>query len=256
MSMPEVRVHMQTLEELRSLFEQQLRHRRVFVPGRFALADRQACILVIEQPLGATFAIAAEAVYLKPDEPGAGVGLDLVGLEPKALAELEAFVNTPATDAHEHDIEDDPPTLDSAATGSQAQKAPLNIHERVRKMGLREREATGRAGTLTERVALERAFGSSVWESLLQNPQLTAPEVAHIAKNGSLPVPLVNIIVANASWLASGEVRRALLSNPRVSGHHLERVLRAFPKIELKQLAQMSAYRSEVRSAAQKLFGK
>jgi hypothetical protein len=77
-----------------------------------------------------------------------------------------------------------------------------------------------------------------------------------MAKNGSLPVPLVNIIVANASWLASAEVRRALLSNPRVSGHNLERVLRALTKVELKQVAQMSAYRSEVRSVAQKLSTK
>jgi hypothetical protein len=256
MTTPEVRVNTQTLEELRLLFEQQLRHQRVFIPGRFALADRQACTLVIEHPSGTTFAVAAEAVYLKPEEPGAGVGLDLVGLEPKALAELDAFINTSATDTNENRLESEAPTPDSAATRPQAQKTPRNIHERVRQMGLREREATGRAGTLTERVALERAFGSSVWESLLQNPQLTAPEVAHIAKNGSLPVPLVNIIVANASWLASGEVRRALLSNPRVTGHNLERVLRAVPKVELKQVAQMTAYRSDVRSAAQKLYGK
>lgn len=53
-----------------------------------------------------------------------------------------------------------------------------------------------------ERVALERAFGGAVWEALLQNPQLTATEVAHIAKNGTLPKPLVGAIVANAGWPA------------------------------------------------------
>jgi hypothetical protein len=65
----------------------------------------------------------------------------------------------------------------------------------------------------------------------------------------------VTIIVANGSWLASGEVRRALLGNPRVSGANLERVLKAVPKVELKQIAQMSPYRTQVRSAAKKLIG-
>jgi hypothetical protein len=265
MSATEVRVNAQSIDELCALFERELQHRRIFVLGRFELADRQACTLVIGHPTGATFSVAAEAVYLKRDEPGAGVGLDIIGLTPSALAEIKAFIGAPPAAPHATDTASDAPTTQEAQmdasdttshTDSDAPKVPRNIHERIRQLSLREREAIGRAGNLTERVALERAFGSSVWESLLQNPQLTGPEVAHMAKNGSLPVPLVNIIVANASWLASAEVRRALLSNPRVSGHNLERVLRALTKVELKQVAQMSAYRSEVRSVAQKLSTK
>jgi hypothetical protein len=102
-------------------------------------------------------------------------------------------------------------------------------------------------------VALERTFGGSVWEGLLQNASLTVPEVAQIAKKGTLPQPLVALIVANGGWLASGEVRRALLSNPRVNGAQLERVLRATPQPELKQIARLSPYRSQVRMAAKKL---
>ncbi len=120
---------------------------------------------------------------------------------------------------------------------------------------MREREIVARQGMLSERVALERTFGSSVWEALLQNPQLSVPEVAHLARNGTLPVPLVATIVANGAWLASGEVRRALMSNPRVSGTHLDRVLKAMPRVELKQVAQASPFRNQVRAAAKKLIG-
>ena len=185
----------------------------------------------------------AEAVYLKAEEPGAGVGLDLVGLDSGTLADLEAFVR-PAAQA-------------SRARGVVAPKAepgPRNIYERIRQLSLHERDKVARQGLLSERVALERTFGASVWEGLLQNSLLTVPEVAQIAKKGTLPQPLVALIVANGGWLASGEVRRALLGNPRVGGVQLDRVLRATPKPELKQIAQMSPYRSQVRMAAKKLM--
>ncbi len=231
---PEVRVAPDTVEALQALYDGELRHRRIFVTGPFSLSNREPCSLVIEHPTGASLTVAAEAVYVKLDEPGAGVGLELIGLDPATVAQLEAFVRRPVS--------------------SKPEKGPHNIHERIRQLSSREREIVGRTGAISERVALERAFGGSVWESLLQNPQLTAPEVAHLAKNGTLPVPLVAVIVANGSWLASSEVRRALLSNPRVAGAHLDRALKATPKSELRQISQMTAYRSIVRSAAKKLL--
>jgi hypothetical protein len=110
-----------------------------------------------------------------------------------------------------------------------------------------------RSGTLPERVALERHFGGAVWEGLLQNPGITLPEVVRIAKNGGLPKPLVNVIVSNAAWLSKPEVRRALLSNPRVDGMHLDRVLRATPRSECAQVARSTAYRPAVRTRARQL---
>jgi hypothetical protein len=283
MPKPELQVSPKSVVALRELYDKELRHHRIFVAGRFSLTDREPCSLVLRHPTGATFTIPAEAVYLKSNDPDAGAGLDLIGLDASRLAELESFVAQPGpgtdivdtsgadaeltsgadTDSADQSKTDadfmeqtdaDANVLDQSCMNSTGtKKGPGNIHERIRQLSLRERESTGRSGMLAERVALERAFGGSVWESLLQNPQLTAPEVARIAKNGSLPIPLVSIIVGNGGWLGSGEVRRALLSNPRVSGLNLDRVLRATPRVELKQVAQMTAYRSEVRAAAQKL---
>jgi hypothetical protein len=244
---PEVRLAPDSAEKLQALFESELRHRRAFVAGRFALADRQRCSLVVVHPDGRQFAIAAEAVFIKSDEPGAGLGLALIGLDSATLADLEAFVR-PRAEVPRVGV---PPADASPAVVA----GPRNVYDRIRHLGLRERETVARQGLLAERVALERAFGSSVWEGLLRNPQLTIPEVAQIAKKGALPIPLVSIIVANNGWLACGEVRRALLGNPRVSGIHLDRVLQATPRVELKQIAKMSPYRSLVRAAAKKMVG-
>ncbi len=231
----EILVEPGTREELFELFERELCHRRAFVAGQFELVDREPCSLVLVHPGGRRFTVGAEAVYVRREEPGAGVGLDLVGLDAATQTELLQFVNTKVTER--------PPA------------GTPNLYERIRKLSLRDRDVVARQGPLSERIALERTFGSSVWEALLQNPQLTIPEVAHIAKNGTLPMPLVSVIVANNAWLASGEVRRALLSNPRASGAQLDRVLKATPKAELRQIAQASPYRTQVRSAAKKLLG-
>jgi hypothetical protein len=103
-------------------------------------------------------------------------------------------------------------------------------------MNAPQRDKLARTGTLTERTALERAFGSLLWDSLLSNAQITPPEVARIAKNGTVSQPTLNQIVANSAWLTKPEVRRALLSNPRLT-------------------IPQTAYPARVRAQAAKLLG-
>lgn len=266
---PEICIAPDSADRLAALFQQDLRFRRAFVAGQFSVGERQSCTFCILHPSGGRFVVDAETVYVKRDEPGAGVGLDLVGLDSGRLAELEAFVAAARSASVLIEVEavpDEgpaPPAEDLPEVASVPEagagirdetSAARNVFERVRKLSLRERERIARQGQLAERTALERVYGGSVWEGLLQNPMLTVPEVAQIAKKGALPQPLVAAIVANNAWLASGEVRRALLSNPRVAGTQLDRVLRATPRPELKMIAAMSPYRSQVRAAAKRML--
>jgi hypothetical protein len=147
-------------------------------------------------------------------------------------------------------------TDDPEAAEVNKEERVRNIHERVRKLSSAERDKMARSGTLTERVALERAFGMSVWEALLQNPQLTGGEVARIAKNGGAPTPILGIIANNASWISRGEVRRALLGNPRIGVPAAEKILRTMPAGELKLVAKQAMYSPKVRSAANRLMKK
>jgi hypothetical protein len=243
----------ESIERLQELFESELRFRRAFVAGKFAVGERERCSLLVVHPLGGRFSVEAEAVYINREDPGAGVGLDLVGLNAERLTLLETFVRLPPQLPEKDEAVESAPEPSRPKEDAVPDRAARNAYERIRGLPLREREKVARTGQLADRIALERSFGSSVWEGLLQNPMLTIPEVAQIAKKGALPQALVATIVANAGWLASGEVRRALLGNPRVSGAQLDRVLRATPKAELKQIAQMSPYRSQVRTAAKKM---
>ncbi len=196
-------------------------------------------LAIVHPESGSTFEIDAEVVWVKAEQPGAGVGLELQGMTPDVLLALERFVreSVPAVD------------------GAEGSPGAGNLYERVRRLAVRDREIMARQGALHERVALERVWGGSVWEPLLQNPQLTAGEIGQIAKNPSLPATLIGTVVANAGWLAKPEIQRALLGNPRLSGAQLDRVLRALPRPELARLAEQSGVRPQVKSAARKLLG-
>jgi hypothetical protein len=129
-----------------------------------------------------------------------------------------------------------------------------NVHERLRGLTLVAQLKLAVSGELHERIMLERLYGKNVWETLLRNPRLTAPEVARIARYGSLPRVLLEQIVGNNAWLQVPEVRRALLSNPRLGTDQIMKVLRLTPKHELKLAAIQTAYPHAVRNAAKMLL--
>jgi hypothetical protein len=102
-------------------------------------------------------------------------------------------------------------------------------------------------------VVLERLYGKTVWEALLRNPRLTVPEVSRLARMGTMPRPLLELILGNPAWLQVPQVRRALLSNPRLSQDMVARVLALLPRDELKLVPQITAYPATVRMAAKAL---
>ena len=110
-----------------------------------------------------------------------------------------------------------------------------------------------RDGNQSERTVVERLYGKAVWEALLANPHITIIEVAHIAGKGALPQHLLELIAGNAVWAANAQVRRGLLTNPRLGRPQVERILRAMPTHELKLVPKQSIYGPQVRDAARKL---
>ncbi len=141
---------------------------------------------------------------------------------------------------------------DQPATEEQ-RKLALNMHERLRGLTLAQQVRKAASNDPNERITLERIYGKNVWEALLRNPRLTAPEVARIARMGTLPRIMVELIVGNGAWLQIPEVRRALLANPKLGTDQILRVLRLMPKHELKLATMQTAYPMAVRDAAKRL---
>jgi hypothetical protein len=159
---------------------------------------------------------------------------------------------------------DPAPSADSTAHGDDDDSAEgytnrehQERRQRIRNMSAADRGRVAHGSNLEDRVLLERIFGSAVWEMLLRSSTLTPPEVANIARKGSLSVPLIELVADNPNWIRQDVVRRALLSNPRIPPHTIMKVLHAVPRNELKIMAEgATTYPAKVRSALQTLRGK
>ncbi len=197
---------------------------------------------------------------LPPDGP-IDLGIEMDGLETvDMVSPYETPVRAYAPSRPEDEAPTEPapgeppePTEDDEPDPVKRRNA-LNLHERLRGLTLAQQIKHASSSDPQERILLERFYGKNVWEALLRNPRLTPPEVSRIARMGTLPRVMIEIIVGNGAWLQVPEVRRALLSNPRLGTDQIIRVLRLLPKHELKLASTMTAYPYAVRDCAKRLL--
>jgi hypothetical protein len=204
-----------------------------FAAGASGVSPGDECEVVLVHPdSGERIALSARVVMVS----AAGAGVAFFDFNAERRAALEKFAAS------------------SAPNAPVASKPAKNVHERLRGLNPTEQIKVARTGEVNERLILERIYGKAVWEPLLRNPRLTIPEVARLARMGNMPRPQLETIVANAAWMTAPPVRRALLSNRRLSDVLMTKVLRAMPKAELRLATKQSAYPPRVRDLALKLI--
>lgn len=279
----------ESTEALLREVDSNLRRGRTFVPGEIAPADRSPCIVGLRHPdTGVVVELSGEIVFCQGEGPYLGVGIDLVdsdladrieqlyappdrredalpaeqvqrgipleidlGFADGAAGDDEGALRRGDEEAIDVELAEEPSRSLSQPPDS---RRGITIHERVRKLSAPARDRLARSGNLAERVALERAFGGSVWEALLENSQITGAEIARIAKNGLAPAPILSHIAGHGGWLAKPEVRRALLANSRLPAAQVERVLRALPPAELRLVPSQAGYPAGVRAQARRML--
>lgn len=215
------------------------------------MPERASVVLRLEHPQGGeALELDAEVVFVKAGEPGKGVGVHIRGFGPEVLERIREFARArePLGGASE----------EAEAGGDRAPvpegQEASRLMERLKNLNVAAQQRVARDGGITERVALERIYGKAVWEGLLKNQRVSPPEVARIARMGTAPIAILDTIVANGAWLASGEVRRALLSNTRLGEDAIQKVLRASPRHELQLIANQTHYHARVRKAAKAML--
>ncbi|MBN2718645.1 MAG: hypothetical protein JXX14_22560 [Deltaproteobacteria bacterium] len=252
---------------LKHEFETNLKNGGTFIPNETRLRERDECDIVLVHPNSSdTFVIQARAVWMAPGAAGAGVAF--IGFSPETRDAIQRFI------LKSNDVtpeSDDGPLASTAINAANEPAHPpvdapileafaggdgdnLSLHQKLRNLSPSEQHRVARGNIPSERIALERIYGKSVWEPLLQNPRLTIPEVARIARMGALPIPLVELIVNNASWISSPPVRRALLTNPRLGRDQIPRVLKTMPAQELKLVPKQMGYTAAVRETARRMI--
>jgi hypothetical protein len=270
-------------DALRAFRDDHLVKGRAWVTGDHDVAERAQCELVIEHR-GTSHRMRAEVVHVRREDPGRGIGLVLAPLSAEESLAVWLFVEAALPSASAATVEEsssegleevpespllvdgeeseEPEESEQGEQGEQTGEAGSvrgvgeSVPDRVRHLTGVEQLKLAAGGTLAERTALERLYGPTVWETLLRNARITLPEVARIARKASLPRPMVDLIAANKAWIASGEVQRALLSNPRSSPVVINKVLSMMPRHDLVLVPQQTAYPEPVRAAAKKRLGR
>ena len=240
-----IRVEFESLEAFERELAQNLRNGGAMARGAAAAEGELRAVVLVHPVDGRTLELPAKVVWVGEQGGAPAVGLAFERFGPEVRERILGFA-AEAPQAEDGGADDG----DDAA----APRVPMGVHERLRGISIAEQMKVAREGDMSERIALERIYGKSVWEALLRNPRLTPPEVARIARMGTLPQPLVDVIVSNAAWLASPMVRRGLLANPRLKGDAIPKVLRAMPFGELKLVPKQTAYSAQIRDAARKLL--
>jgi hypothetical protein len=225
---------------LQAVFDEDLSKGRAFVPGATGVTEFEVCELVLQHG-ERIYTLRTEAVFIKLEGLGCGVGLAFGPLDSSATAALKAFVSGPPAEA-------------SMTVAEPERAAIATVNDRIRGLSVVEQQRLAVSGTLSERVALERAFGPSVWESLLSNARLTIPEVATIARKGTVPRPLIESLAGRPAWVAAPEVQRALLSNPRATPAVITRVLQTMVRSDLALVVKQTSYPQAVRALAKKML--
>jgi hypothetical protein len=200
----------------------------VYAPGAHSVSIGDRCDAVLVHPdTGDELELRAEVLAVDP----AGAQLRFAAT-PYVKSQLRQFV------------------------GPRREGIARNVHERVRELNGIERRKLALTGELSERMALERAFGKEVWEPLLRNPKLSVGEVTRLARKGTMPRPLLEQIVQNTAWLRVPQVRRALLANTRMDQAMIRRVLRVTPAPELRLVPRQTAYPMAVRNIAKSMIAR
>lgn len=246
------------MEALKNEFHTNLKNGGTFIAQQTTLQENEECDIEIIHPISkASICLAAQTVWISPKNEGAGVAIINFGppIRSQILDFIESsFPSNTSTNAAGKTTEDSPPTSEIQTPVLPNENPNPSIHEKLRNLSVTDQYKIARSGNSHERTALERIYGKSVWEPLLQNQRLTIPEVARIAKMGSLPRPLIDIIVNNPSWASSPPVRRALLTNPRLGREQIPKILNFMPQTELRLVPKQMAYTSMVRETARRLL--
>lgn len=236
--------------ELERALEDHFANGGCFVSGAFDGAEGDLCEVELVAPSGERMSLDGIVVWVgSGDNPG--VGVQFVGFDRALLDRLAGFVRAAEDHADARAADAD---LANGTPVPATRTSARSPHERMRGLTMAQQMKVAREGDVNERIILERIYGKSVWDALLSNPRLTHPEVARIARMGQLPRPQLEQIVANGHWIASPQVRRALLANRRLTRVMVDKILRATPKHELTLMPKQTAYPSSVREAARKLL--
>jgi hypothetical protein len=116
--------------------------------------------------------------------------------------------------------------------------ANQNVWDRMRGLTQMEKLLLAIKADRTERALLLQDNDPRVLLSLLRNPRLTVDEVVRLAKSSFLNFQIADVIAKTGQWMASLDVRLALIHNPKTPPALAMRILPTLPEAEVRNIAR------------------
>jgi len=143
-----------------------------------------------------------------------------------------------------------PPAEDEAAEKTQ------NTWDRVRGLSQMEKILLAVKADRSERAMLLQDNDPRVLLSLLRNPRLTVDEVVRLAKSSTLTYQIAEVIMKTGQWMASLDVRVALIHNAKTPQAFALRILPTLPDAEVRAIARAGTNIALKQAALRRLQGR
>ena len=133
---------------------------------------------------------------------------------------------------------------------------PKTSWDRVRARSQMEKILLAVKADRADRAVLIQDNDPRVLLSVLRNPRLTVDEVVRIAKSSFLNQQIADVIVKTGQWMASLDVRLALIQNPKTPQAFGLRILPTLPDAEVRAIARGGTNMALKQAAIRRLQGK
>lgn len=131
-----------------------------------------------------------------------------------------------------------------------------NAWDRMRSLSQMEKILLAVKADRSERALLLQDNDPRVLLSVLRNPRLTVEEVARLAKSSFLNFQIADVITRTAQWMASMDVRVALVHNAKTPPAMALRILPTLPVSEIRNVARGGTSMALKQAALKLLQGK
>ncbi len=219
-------------QELRDEHRANLAFGALRLPASEPVAIDSTIALTLRGPWGGEASVAARVVAQLPD----GIALLVEGNPDEILARLLEKVA----------VEDE----EAPAEKSQ------NVWDRVRALPQIDKILLAVKADRTERALLLQDNDPRVLLSILRNPRLTVDEVVRLAKSSFLNYQIADVILKTGQWMASIDVRLALIHNPKTPQAAALRILPTLPDVEVRAIARAGTNMALKQAALRRLQGR
>jgi len=219
-------------QELRDEHSTNLSFGALRLPTAESVALHTALLVTLRGPWAGEIAVPATVVAVLPD----GIALAVEGNPDEILARLLVR-----------------PAVDTPAEEEVAPEKSQNTWDRIRALSQMEKILLAVKADRTERALLLQDNDPRVLLSILRNPRLTVEEVARLAKSSFLTYQIAEVIMKAGQWMASLDVRLALIHNAKTPQAFSLRILPTLPDSEVKAIARAGTSMALKQAALKRL---